>query len=249
MSVCNGRMSFKDKVAHMKKISLLLLCGLSSCVAGCDDGNQSSPFPDQPFKLPDGSTAYPPGSIVTPIDTKEDREKGHLIVWPDKLLNWFYRTPEIEDVSANLIPISKLLVSEESYFVVNRLSQSALNDDPLIVLEVIEPNANASEGGLEQMTVKYMGRDASIRSVHGPFAAPQEVLDGILADNPKWNNLARWIVIVDIDQYEIEGQELSIDLEIKYIDQSSKKIQDKITGTIRARAFIPREWSPKDVIE
>jgi len=189
------------------------------------------------------------GSIVTPIDTKEDRDKAHMISWPVELLSWFYHTPELEGVSANLIPISKVIVSDKSHFVVNRLSQSAFNEDPLIVLYVIEPNANASASGLEQMTVKYMGRETSIRSVHGPFAAPQQVLDGMISDDPKWKKLSRWIVIVDVDRYEIEGDELSIELEIEYIDQSSKTIQDKISGTTKARSFISREWPPNDRVE
>lgn len=211
--------------------------------------NQPQKLPNKPFNLPNGNTVYPLGGIVTPIDTKEDRDKASLVVWPDELLNWLFFSVELQDVDANLLTSGKFLVSEKSTFVVSKLSQSALNDDPLIVLSVIEPNANTNLDNLRNMSVEYAGKKASIRTCQGPFMADKEVTGSMIGREGKWENMSRWFVVVDIDQYEIHGEDLAIDLHIEYLDKNGLIIKDQIQGTVNARPFKKIEWPPSEIVK
>jgi len=203
---------------------------------------QTIELPDKPFKLPNGSIAYPSGTLATPIHSKEERGRAHVITSPVKLLDWLRHKPNLNLITTRPIPVNKTLFSDQSKFLITHLAGSESDPDPQIFLKVIEPNANASLEELGEMKVTYMGRPTTIRSCQGPFDAPETVRKMMALDKPKWQNLSMWVAIIDLDHYEIEGENLLIELEIEYTDKSAKKVVDTISGSIDARFFKPLVW-------
>lgn len=201
-------------------------------VVGCDNSNQTPAPPNKPFKLPDGSTAYPQGSLATHLDSPGRKKNASLLIWPDPLLGWLLslRTPQNTQTPKTLFP-----VSENSKFVLIQV-ENLPHPEPHIrerriasfTVLAIEPHIGLNAEQLNTMMIHVNGKPTTIDVDPKVYRPTQATIDSLSQLNPEFADLSALKLRVALnDEVFVTGDYQTL-FQIEFKDLSGLIHQDEI---------------------
>lgn len=215
-------------------IALYLIFSLASQRA---QNSQKPAFPDTPFQLPDGSTAYPQGTLATHLDSPERKQNASLLIWPDPLLDWLN---SFWTRYSTQTPKTLVSVSEQSNFVLIQV-ENLPHRDPYVrerrianfTLLAIEPHVNASAEQLGTMKVRVNGEPTTIVVDHEIHRPPQSTMDSLSQMNPEFASLSALQIRVEMSEEVYVTGDYKTLLQIEFEDNAGKNHQDQIEAEFR----------------
>ena len=214
-----------------------LFIGTLLATIGCDDKNKSPALPDKPFKLPDGSTAYPQGTLATHLDSPERKQKASLLVWPDPLLDWL---SSFWTRHSTQTPKTVVAVSEHSNFVLIQVEHLPHPDPPVrerriasFTLLAIEPHINSNAKQLSTMKISVNGESTTIEvdpDIHRP---PESTIDSLSQMSPELHDLSALQIRVELINETYVTGDYEVLIQIEFKDELGKSHQDLIEAEFR----------------